>query len=128
MICQFSEVGGPRTRQRLLPHWSKEVSDLFLIAKKLLRGAPRDLREAFLRRGGACQILVNMPFWVRPCTLHVWANPSRVQECVAAACRLHGCVPTSLGLPWWAGMLLAAAVTALGLRLMGEPVEDYRPQ
>ena len=39
-----------------------------------------------------------------------------------------GTVPTSLGLPWWAGMLLAAAVTALGLRLLGEPVEDYRPQ
>lgn len=39
-----------------------------------------------------------------------------------------GTLPTSLGLPWWAGMLLAAAVTALGLRLLGQTVEDYRPQ
>lgn len=45
-----------------------------------------------------------------------------------AAALFCGTVPTSLGLPWWAGMLLAAAVTALGLRLLGEPVEDYRPQ
>ena len=44
-----------------------------------------------------------------------------------AAALFCGTVPTSLGLPWWAGMLLAAAVTALGLRLLGEPVEDYRP-
>jgi len=31
-------------------------------------------------------------------------------------------------LPWWLGMMLAAAVTALGLRVLGEAVEDYRPQ
>jgi Na+/H+ antiporter NhaC len=45
-----------------------------------------------------------------------------------AAALLCGTIPTSLGLPWWLGMLLAAAVTALGLRLLGETVEDYRSQ
>ena len=45
-----------------------------------------------------------------------------------ATALLVGTVPTSFGLPWWVGMLGAAAVTALGLRLLGEPVEDYRPQ
>jgi Na+/H+ antiporter NhaC len=44
-----------------------------------------------------------------------------------AAALLFGTIPTSLGLPWWVGMLLAATVTALGLRLLGQPVEDYRP-
>ena len=38
-----------------------------------------------------------------------------------------GTLPTSFGLPWWLGMLAAAAVTVFGLRLLGEPVEDYRP-
>ena len=45
-----------------------------------------------------------------------------------AAALLCGTIPTSLGLPWWLGMMLAAAVTALGLRVLGEAVEDYRPQ
>ena len=35
--------------------------------------------------------------------------------------------PTSFGLPWWVGMLGAAAVTVVGLRLLGQSVEDYRP-
>ena len=39
-----------------------------------------------------------------------------------------GTLPISFGAPWWAGMLLAAAATALGLRLLGQPVEDYQPQ
>ena len=39
-----------------------------------------------------------------------------------------GTLPTSFGLPWWVGMLAAAAVTVVGLRLLGEPVEDYRPE
>ena len=39
-----------------------------------------------------------------------------------------GTLPTSFGLPWWLGMLAAAAVTVVGLRLLGEPVEDYRPE
>ena len=39
-----------------------------------------------------------------------------------------GTLPTSFGLPWWLGMLAAAAVTMLGLRLLGESVEDYRPE
>ena len=39
-----------------------------------------------------------------------------------------GTLPTSFGLPWWVGMLGAAAVTVVGLRLLGEPVEDYRPE
>ena len=38
-----------------------------------------------------------------------------------------GTLPISFGAPWWAGMLLAAAATALGLRLLGQPVEDYQP-
>ena len=45
-----------------------------------------------------------------------------------ATALLVGTVPTSFGLPWWVGMLGAAAVTTLGLRLLGEPVEDYRPE
>ena len=45
-----------------------------------------------------------------------------------AAALLCGTIPTSLGLPWWLGMILAAAVTTLGLRVLGEAVEDYRPQ
>jgi hypothetical protein len=36
-------------------------------------------------------------------------------------------LPTSFGLPWWVGMLGAAAVTVVGLRLLGQPVENYRP-
>ena len=39
-----------------------------------------------------------------------------------------GTLPTSFGLPWWVGMLGAAAVTVVGLRLLGQPVEDYRPE
>ena len=39
-----------------------------------------------------------------------------------------GTLPTSFGLPWWLGMLAAAAVTMVGLRLLGESVEDYRPE
>ena len=39
-----------------------------------------------------------------------------------------GTLPTSFGFPWWLGMLAAAAVTMLGLRLLGESVEDYRPE
>ncbi|MGA0432624.1 MAG: Na+/H+ antiporter NhaC family protein [Luminiphilus sp.] len=45
-----------------------------------------------------------------------------------ATALLCGTLPTSLGLPWWVGMLLAGAATALGLRWLGETVEDYRPQ
>ena len=40
---------------------------------------------------------------------------------------LAGTIPTSFGLPWWVGMLGAAAVTALSLRLLGTPVADYQP-
>ena len=39
-----------------------------------------------------------------------------------------GTLPTSFGLPWWVGMLGASAITVVGLRLLGEPVEDYRPE
>ena len=39
-----------------------------------------------------------------------------------------GTLPTSFGFPWWLGMLAAAAVTVVGLRLLGKPVEDYRPE
>ena len=39
-----------------------------------------------------------------------------------------GTLPTSFGLPWWLGMLAAAAVTMVGLRLLGEPVEDCRAE
>lgn len=39
-----------------------------------------------------------------------------------------GTLPISFGAPWWAGMLLAAVATALGLRLLGQPVEDYQSQ
>ena len=41
------------------------------------------------------------------------------------AALLVGTVPTSFGLPWWAGMLGAAAVTAISLRILGEKVENY---
>ena len=44
-----------------------------------------------------------------------------------AAALGFGTLPTSFGLPWWVGMLGAAAVTVVGLRLLGQPVEDYRP-
>ena len=44
-----------------------------------------------------------------------------------AAALGFGTLPTSFGLPWWVGMLAAAAVTVIGLRLLGQPVEDYRP-
>ena len=43
-----------------------------------------------------------------------------------AAALLVGTVPTSFGVPWWIGMLGAAAVTAISLRILGQPVEDYR--
>jgi len=42
------------------------------------------------------------------------------------AALLVGTVPTSFGVPWWIGMLGAAAVTAIALRILGEPVEDYQ--
>lgn len=45
-----------------------------------------------------------------------------------AAALGFGTLPTSFGLPWWVGMLGAAAVTAVGLRLLGQPVDDYRPE
>ena len=44
-----------------------------------------------------------------------------------AAALLFGTLPISFGLPWWGGMLASAAVTAVALRLLGQPVEDYRP-
>ena len=44
-----------------------------------------------------------------------------------AAALGFGTLPTSFGLPWWVGMLGATAVTVVGLRLLGQPVEDYRP-
>ena len=45
-----------------------------------------------------------------------------------AAALGFGTLPTSFGLPWWVGMLGAAAVTVVGLRLLGQSVEDYRPE
>ena len=42
------------------------------------------------------------------------------------AALLVGTVPTSFGVPWWIGMLGAAAVTTIALRVLGEPVEDFR--
>ena len=45
-----------------------------------------------------------------------------------AAALGFGTLPTSFGLPWWVGMLGAAVVTVVGLRLLGQPVEDYRPE
>ncbi len=42
------------------------------------------------------------------------------------AALLVGTVPTSFGVPWWIGMLGAAAVTTIALRILGEPVEDFR--
>jgi Na+/H+ antiporter NhaC len=44
-----------------------------------------------------------------------------------AAALVCGTLPISFGLPWWVGMLLAAAATTLGLRLLGQPVDDHRP-
>lgn len=41
-----------------------------------------------------------------------------------AAALLAGTIPTSLGLPWWLGMLAAATVTVGGLRVLGQPVAD----
>jgi len=41
------------------------------------------------------------------------------------AALLVGTIPTSFGLPWWVGMLGAAAVTAVSLRILGESVENY---
>ena len=38
-----------------------------------------------------------------------------------------GTLPISFGLPWWVGMLLAAAVTTVGLRLLGQRVYNYLP-
>ncbi len=44
-----------------------------------------------------------------------------------AAALGFGTLPISFGLPWWVGMLGATAVTVVGLRILGQPVEDYRP-
>ena len=44
-----------------------------------------------------------------------------------AAALGFGTLPISFGLPWWVGMLGATAVTVAGLRILGQPVEDYRP-
>ena len=44
-----------------------------------------------------------------------------------AAALGFGTLPISFGLPWWAGMLGAATVTILGLRVLGQKVPDYRP-
>jgi Na+/H+ antiporter NhaC len=44
-----------------------------------------------------------------------------------AAALGFGTLPISFGLPWWVGMLGATAVTVVGLRVLGKPVEDYRP-
>jgi len=44
-----------------------------------------------------------------------------------AAALLFGTLPISFGAPWWLGMLAAAGATTAGLRLLGQPVEDYRP-
>ena len=44
-----------------------------------------------------------------------------------AAALGFGTLPISFGLPWWAGMLGAATVTILGLRVLGQRVPDYRP-
>ncbi len=44
------------------------------------------------------------------------------------AALLVGTVPTSFGVPWWIGMLGSAAVTAIALRLLGQPVEDYHSE
>lgn len=41
------------------------------------------------------------------------------------AALLVGTVPTSFGVPWWIGMLAAAGVTAISLRILGEKVENY---
>jgi Na+/H+ antiporter NhaC len=44
-----------------------------------------------------------------------------------AAALGFGTIPTSFGLPWWVGMLGATVVTVVSLRVLGQPVEDYRP-
>ena len=44
-----------------------------------------------------------------------------------AAALGFGTLPISFGLPWWVGMLGAATVTILGLRVLGQKVPDYRP-
>jgi Na+/H+ antiporter NhaC len=44
-----------------------------------------------------------------------------------AAALGFGTLPISFGLPWWAGMLGAATVTVIGLRVLGQKVPDYRP-
>ncbi len=44
-----------------------------------------------------------------------------------AAALGFGTLPISFGLPWWVGMLGAAAVTGIGLRVLGKQVPDYRP-
>ena len=44
-----------------------------------------------------------------------------------AAALGFGTLPISFGLPWWAGMLGAATVTIIGLRVLGQKVPDYRP-
>ena len=44
-----------------------------------------------------------------------------------AAALGFGTLPISFGLPWWVGMVGAATVTILGLRVLGQKVPDYRP-
>lgn len=44
-----------------------------------------------------------------------------------AAALGFGTLPISFGLPWWAGMMGAATVTTIGLRVLGQRVPDYRP-
>ena len=44
-----------------------------------------------------------------------------------AAALSFGTLPISFGLPWWVGMVGAATVTILGLRVLGQKVPDYRP-
>ena len=48
-------------------------------------------------------------------------------DCATAAALGFGTLPISFGLPWWVGMLLAAAMTTIGLRLLGQRVHDYLP-
>src|SRR5690606_33103552 len=43
---------------------------------------------------------------------------------VGAVAILLGTVPTGFGFPWWASMLLGAAVLLLGERFLGKPVEE----
>ena len=44
-----------------------------------------------------------------------------------AAALGFGTLPISFGLPWWVGMVGAATVTIIGLRVLGQKVPDYRP-